>query len=221
MSTMNAALSAAQRPVVFDFGAVVFRWRPIDLMMRVLPTRATTPELAQHWAKEVFQDFKGDWGLFDAGQIEVEPLCQRIAARTGLSPQDLHAVVLGVADELQPMPETLAVMRDLHAAGHPLYFLSNMPSPLADHLEQHHPQVFELMSDGVFSGRVGLIKPDPAIFALTLAQFGWSAEQAAQALFIDDHPANVAASIEAGLPALRFTTAEQLRTDLRGLGFAV
>ncbi|MBQ0937463.1 HAD family hydrolase [Ideonella paludis] len=217
MSTM----SAAQRPVVFDFGAVVFRWRPIDLMMRVLPTRATTPALAQHWAKEVFQDFKGDWGLFDAGQIEVAPLCQRIAARTGLSPEDVHAVVLGVAEELQPMPETLAVMRALHAAGHPIYFLSNMPKPLADHLEQHHPQVFGLMSDGVFSGRVGLIKPDPAIFALTLAQFGWSTEQAAQGLFIDDHPANVAASMEAGLPALRFTTAEQLRSDLQGLGFAV
>ncbi|WP_396267163.1 HAD-IA family hydrolase [Ideonella sp.] len=218
---MSLNLSAAQRPVVFDFGAVVFRWRPIDLMMRVLPMRATSPETAQHWVKEVFQDFKGDWALFDAGQIEVDPLCQRIAARTGLSPQDVHAVVLGVAEELQPMPETFALMRELHAAGHPIYFLSNMPSPLADHLEQHHPQVFEMMSDGVFSGRVGLIKPDPAIFALTLAQFGWSAEQAAQALFIDDHPANVAASIQAGLPALRFTTAEPLRSDLRGLGFAV
>ena len=218
---MSLSPSAAQRPVVFDFGAVVFRWRPIDLMMRVLPMRATNPETAQHWVKEVFQDFKGDWALFDAGQIEVDPLCHRIAARTGLSPQDVHAVVLGVAEELQPMPETFALMRELHAAGHPIYFLSNMPSPLADHLEQHHPQVFEMMSDGVFSGRVGLIKPDPAIFALTLAQFGWSAEQAAQALFIDDHPANVAASIQAGLPALRFTIAEQLRTDLRGLGFAV
>lgn len=218
---MSLNLSAAQRPVVFDFGAVVFRWRPIDLMMRVLPLRATSPETAQYWVKEVFQDFKGDWGLFDAGQIEVEPLCHRIAARTGLSAQDVHAVVLGVAEELQPMPETFALMHELHAAGHPIYFLSNMPSPLADHLEQQHPQVFEMMSDGVFSGRVGLIKPDPAIFALTLAQFGWNAEQAAQALFIDDHPANVAASIEAGLPALRFTIAEQLRTDLRGLGFAV
>ncbi|MDZ7814249.1 MAG: HAD-IA family hydrolase [Ideonella sp.] len=217
----SVSLAPAQRPVVFDFGAVVFRWRPIDLMMRVLPTRATSPETAPHWVKEVFQDFKGDWGTFDAGQIEVEPLCQRIAARTGLSPQEVHAVVLGVAEELQPMPDTLALMRELHAAGHLIYFLSNMPSPLADHLEQHHRQVFELMSDGVFSGRVGLIKPDPAIFALTLAQFGWRAEQANQALFIDDHSANVAASIEAGLPALRFTTAELLRSDLRQRGYRV
>jgi hypothetical protein len=54
---------------------------------------------------------------------------QRIAKRTGLAPADVQAVVDAVPAALQPMPDTRGPAAQLHAAGHPLYFLSNMPAP--------------------------------------------------------------------------------------------
>ena len=40
--------------VVFDFGAVLFTWRPVDLMMECFPQRAATRAEAGHLAHEVF-----------------------------------------------------------------------------------------------------------------------------------------------------------------------
>ena len=38
--------------VVFDFGAVLFTWRPIDLVTECFPERAPTPALAGHLAQK-------------------------------------------------------------------------------------------------------------------------------------------------------------------------
>jgi hypothetical protein len=57
----------------------------------------------------------------------------------------------------------VALLRELHAAGHELYFLSNMPAPYADHLQSSN-DFMDCFTDGVFSGRVGHNKPEQAIF---------------------------------------------------------
>ena len=57
------------------------------------------------------------------------------------------------------------------------------------------------------SGREELAKPDPKIYALLFERFQINP---AEALFIDDNLRNVNASIEAGMDAKHFTTAEGL-----------
>jgi len=61
-----------------------------------------------------------------------------------------------------------------------------------------------------------MVKPDPAIYRLTLDQLGTSAEET---LFIDDRPVNVEAAVALGMPAIEFSTVERLREELvaRGL----
>lgn len=200
---------------VFDFGRVLFRWRPEALLREVLPQRASDEASARHWVAQVFQSYGGDWGDFDRGTVQPPELAQRIAARTGLTPDEVRAVIDAVPAELQPLPDSVALLQRVRAAGHRSFYLSNMPAPYADHLEASHDFVrgFEA---GVFSARVGFNKPEPEIFALAQARFGVPADSL---LFLDDHAPNVVAAQAAGWQALLFTDAAQAERDLRQAGW--
>ena len=202
---------------IFDFGAVLFRWRPQVLLAQVLPQRVHDEASAQHWKEQIFQSYQGDWGDFDDGKVTVPELVARISARTGLAPQEVQAVVDAVPAELAPIPGSVAVLAALREAGHRLFFLSNMPEPYAQHLEQQHDFV-RRFEDGVFSARVGCRKPAARIFQIAFERFGIAP---GEALFIDDHPANIAAAQALGLPALLFTTPQQLALDLAARGIPV
>lgn len=203
--------------VVFDFAGVVFHWQPMQLLQRVIPQHATGPDSARHWAQQIFQGYEGDWAAFDRGTVEPDALVQRIARRTGLAVADAQAVVDAVPLDFAPLAGTVALIDELHAAGHPLYFLSNMPAPYADHLEQTHG-FLQRFSDGIFSARVQLIKPERAIFDLAAQRFGLPA---ADLLFFDDVVANVAAAQQAGWQAAHFTDAAAARDLLLARGFAL
>ena len=200
---------------VFDFGRVLFDWQPEALLQRVLPGRVTDAAQAAHWVAQVFQSYGGDWGEFDRGTVEVPDLVRRISQRTGLAPQEVQAVVSAVPASLTPIAASVALLRQLQRPGRPMFYLSNMPAPYADHLEREHAFV-RGFADGVFSARVQLIKPEPAIFALSAQRFGVAP---AELVFLDDHPANVAAAQAAGWQALLFSDATQAEADLRQRGW--
>lgn len=199
---------------VFDFGGVVFNWRPAELLQRVLPHRATDEDSTRHWLAQFFQGYGGDWAEFDRGQLEADEVALRIAARTGLSVDEVRRVVEGVPGELQLLPDTAALIQRLRGAGQRLFFLSNMPAPYARHLRETHP-LHEWFEAGVFSGEDRHIKPDPAIFALAQQRFGVPAQEL---MFFDDHPANITAARAAGWQALQFFDAAQAEAALRAAG---
>ena len=201
--------------VVFDFGGVLFDWQPHEFLTRLLPELTPTPAAARELAAHFFQAWGGDWAAFDRGTVEPETLAQTIARRTGLAVQDTRKVIAGVPHELQPVAGTVALLHRLHAAGHPLYYLSNMPESYAQHLQANHG-FLGLFSDGVFSARVKLIKPEPEIYAHALEVFNIEARQT---LFIDDVAHNAEAARAAGWQALHFQDPGQCERELvrRGL----
>jgi len=203
------------RALVFDFGRVVFRWRPEVLLSTVLPHRATDPETTRHWVGQVFQADGGDWGEFDRGCVEPSELARRIAVRTGLGEREVAAVIAAGPSELQPLPDTVAWLRRLHAQGRPLHYLSNMPEPFAAHFERSH-DFMALFESGVFSARVKMVKPERGIFEHAAALFG---RRPQELLFLDDHPPNIAVAREAGWNALLFTDAAQAEAEVRALGW--
>jgi putative hydrolase of the HAD superfamily len=200
---------------VFDFGRVLFRWEPTQLVQRALPRRAANADGAGHWAAEIFQGHDGEWGEYDRGTVQPHELARRIALRTGLAESEVQAVIDAVAEELQPLPASVALLRRLRGAGRATYFLSNMPEPVATQVELRHQFVREF-DDGVFSGRVGLAKPDPAIFALAAERFG---APPAELLLLDDHEPNVIAARSLGWNALHFLDAGQAELELRDRGW--
>ena len=212
---MTATPPKTGRAFVFDFGRVVFRWRPEVLVSQVLPHRAADAAAIRHWVQQIFQAYGGEWGDFDRGVVEPLELARRIAARTGLGVAEVAAIVEAAPGELEPLPDTVDWLRRLHAQGRPLHFLSNMPEPFAAHFERTH-DVMALFESGIFSARVQLLKPEPAIYAHAAEVFG---RAPADLLFLDDHLPNIVAAREAGWQAIHFVDAAQAQADARALGW--
>ncbi len=205
--------------LVFDFGKVVFDWEPRALVARLLPRHAPDAAAAAALEADFFQGFRGDWGEFDRGTLAADALSDRIARRTGIAVADVRAVVDAVPGELDPLPQMQSLLGRLAGEGHALFFLSNMPGPYADALDARHafvrPPPAGLFRDGIYSARVGAIKPEPAIYALALERFG---TPAADTLLIDDLQANVDGARAAGWQALRFESVAQCDAALAALG---
>lgn len=200
--------------LIFDLVGVVFGWHPPALLARELPERAPTAAAASELTLAFFENWGGDWARFDRGTIEVADLAPRIAARTGLSELEVRRVVAAIPGELQPIAATVSLLRRLRENRHKLFYLSNMPA-FGSELLQRERRLFDLFDDGVFSARVGLIKPEPAMFAHALQRFGIAASDT---VLLDDHAPNVEAARSLGLRAVLFRDAAQACGDLRSLG---
>jgi 2-haloacid dehalogenase len=197
--------------VVFDIGGVLLDWDPRHLYRRLIPD------------PDQLDDFLGrictsQWHLaHDLGE-DTEQSCRELAARY---PE--HAeLIMAWSDRGEEMiggvlTQTVEVLGELRSAGLRCFVLSNM-EPDKYLLRRARYDFFELLEGCVISGLEGVAKPDQKIFEILLSRY--SLEPAAT-VFIDDVPANVAVARELGVAAIQFTTAAQLRTDLRGLGLPV
>lgn len=193
--------------IVFDFAGVVFHWQPLATLREALPQHAHDEATAEHWGHQIFTGWGGDWGEFDRGRLSAEALVQRTAARTGLAEAEVQRVVDAVPRALKPDAATVALINELRAAGHRLFFLSNMPEPFSQLLETEHP-IDQWFEDGIFSARVQAIKPEPAIFGIAQQRFAAAPQDL---LFFDDVPKNVRAAQLAGWHAEHYSSAERTR----------
>ncbi len=198
--------------IVFDFAGVVFHWQPLALLQSMLPRQARNEAEARELAEAMFQQFAphGDWGAFDRGEVDARALAGRIARRIRLDEGDVLKFIEAIPPHLEPLPKTVALMQRLKAAGHRLFYLSNMPAPYADHLERSHA-FFDWFDDGVFSGRVKLMKPQPAIFHAAAQRFGLAPSDL---VFIDDVLQNVEAARALGWRAIHFRDASDCEAAL-------
>ena len=198
---------------VFDFGAVLFTWKPADLMAQCFPQRAGTAETAAALAHAMFAH--ADWNGFDQGVLEMDALIARTSERLDLDAAVLGELVEHIGERLQPIPGTVALLEQLHAlrgqhADLRLYYLSNMPRPYARELERRHA-FLQSFDGGIFSSDVLHIKPYPEIYQLLQERY---ALIPAQTLFIDDLLPNVIAARGQGWHALQFESPEQLQADI-------
>jgi 2-haloacid dehalogenase/putative hydrolase of the HAD superfamily len=113
-----------------------------------------------------------------------------------------------------PIPETEAAIEALHARGVPMLGLTNMPSSTAAGTFAMSP-VFRRLKHIVVSGDVGLVKPDPRIFALTAREAGMAP---AELLFVDDSLRNIEAAQACGFVGHHFTDPAALAPDLAAHG---
>lgn len=208
--------------VVFDFGAVLFTWRPVDLMMECFPQRAATRAEAGHLAHEVFGH--ADWQAFDRGTVSMPDVIAQVAKRVGLDARVLGALVESIGERLTPMPESVALFERLVAlraqraahGGEPvrLYYLSNMPVPYARTLERMNP-FLKAFDGGIFSGDVLLIKPEPAIYQCLQTRY---ALEPSKTIFLDDLLPNIHAAQAEGWHGIHFHSAQQASQALQALG---
>ena len=105
--------------------------------------------------------------------------------------------------------DVLELVEEQRAAGVRLALLSNAPHVQAEAFEQvEWTRPFEHV---FVSARLGMVKPDPAIFEHVLKELGARPEDVT---FVDDRAANVEAAAALGIRALLFTGVEELRSAL-------
>lgn len=199
--------------VVFDFGAVLFNWRPDLLVAEQFPKLAASPQAARALARDIFHHH--DWQSFDRGVLELDQVIARTARRLVLPHQGMSTFMSGIGERLTPIPESLALLTRLRLRRERsddvrLYFLSNMPAPFARVLERRH-EFLRWFDGGVFSGDVQLTKPDPAIYALLEARYGL---EPARTVFLDDLAQNVAIAQARGWRGVLFESAAQAEPEL-------
>jgi putative hydrolase of the HAD superfamily len=107
-----------------------------------------------------------------------------------------------------PMIELMATLRD---EGYRMALLTNNVREWEARWRAMAPieEIFELVVDSAF---VGMRKPDPEIFALTVQRLGVPAEQC---LFVDDFEHNCEAAREAGMTAVVYREPEQAIAEIR------
>ena len=203
--------------IVFDFGAVLFDWQPAQVVRQHLPGSTHDDASAHALSQAIFGHT--DWHAFDQGLISEQTLAQRISSRLALPASQVASMVALIGEQLPVIPTSLAVLqqlRDRRDAGKGkgetirLYYLSNMPEPYARTLERKHA-FLQWFDDGIFSGDVKLIKPDPAIYAAATERFNLQGETT---IFIDDSLPNVQAAQAHGWRGVHLPLSEQLLSKL-------
>ncbi|HET7476435.1 MAG TPA: HAD-IA family hydrolase [Dermatophilaceae bacterium] len=196
--------------MVFDLGNVLIRWDPAPAI-----GQAVGPEEAQRFLADTSFDFLAWNHHQDAGRDWESAESMGIASHPHWEPHIRGYRKHFVSSLLGEVEGTAAIVSELHSAGVRLYGLTNWSAELFPHAREHYG-VLRLLDDIVVSGEERLAKPDPAIFEVLRRRIGVPLDRA---VFVDDSPRNVAAAAAAGLDALTFTDAGQLRRELvaRGL----
>lgn len=206
--------------LVFDLGAVLIRWEPALLIQQHFPERAPDAQAASRLARALFGH--ADWHGFDGGLHSVEEVIARTAMRLSLPQDAVHALIMPLGEQLEPIPETVALLRQLRdhrdaqvqdAPPLRLFYLSNMPAPYARVLQRRHA-FLQWFDGGIFSADVRLAKPQPEIFQLLAQRHGLAP---ARTVFIDDLLANVQAAQALGWQAIHCTAPEALAAQLQPL----
>jgi putative hydrolase of the HAD superfamily len=115
----------------------------------------------------------------------------------------------------QPFPDSIAVARDLAAAGR--YVLMTLNNESAE-LNAHRLQAFGLLPlfSAFFSSCwVGAVKPSRRIYEVARDV---SQADPPRSVFIDDRPQNLTPAAALGIRTILFKDAAQLRRDLAALG---
>jgi 2-haloacid dehalogenase len=196
------------RHIVFDIGRVLIRYDPHRGLMQSIPDASDRVWFLETVCNEAWtldQDRGRPWKDGEATLIAEWPdQADRIRAfRANWT--------LMVYDRIAP---TVALFEQLINDGRDVTLLTNFAADTFVEARRLFP--FLDRSRGVtVSGEVGLIKPDPAIFALHQQTF---ALDPIETLFIDDNSANVAGARDAGWQALQYLDHDTLVEDLVELG---
>lgn len=181
-----------QPTVVFDIGNVLIRWDPRNLFRKTFAGDEAAME-----------DFLAtacshDWLL----QCDTGDICAHVAARIADFPHYREHLAAFDARWMETLggiiEENVALFARLKARGRKVYGITNYSRDKFEASQAIHP--FYGWFDGlVVSGREGLAKPDPRIFALLFERYGL---EPSRTLFIDDSERNVAAAQAAGMDVI-------------------
>lgn len=175
--------------VVFDVGQVLLSFEPEKILLEQFPN---DPALREKLMVRMFRS--PYWVMMDHGTMTDE---EAVVAMAGLDTElcpAIRRILNNWIDLKHTIPEGVEALHACKAHGKKLYVLSNYKSEAFAYATMKH-DFFQLFDEHVVSSRIGLVKPDPAIYRYMVERFQLDP---ARTLFIDDNPANIEGALHAG-----------------------
>jgi len=194
--------------VVFDLGGVVLTWDREAIIASVFDSLSERDRVREGVFKHP------DWHALDRGTLARGDAIVRAAARTGIDAARIGALFEAIPMALVPVPETLALVSQVRAAGSRLLVLSNLHAASLARIE-HDYDIFPLFDGRIVSCEVGACKPDPEIYAALLGTFDLVPDDT---VFIDDTEVNLDAAREFGMRTILFEDVTSCRRGLQDVG---
>jgi epoxide hydrolase-like predicted phosphatase len=206
----------AIRAMISDFGGVLTN-RLIEAFAAFQDeTGISMEQLGRGMQRVAERD--GEYPLFrlERGEITEADFLDNLS--WGLEPELGHRPTLHRFREiyfeaLHPNQPMLDLMRELRDRGLRMAILTNNVREWEELWRGKLPldEIFEVIVD---SGWVGMRKPQPEIYLLTLDRLG-DGLQPTECLFVDDNEQNVEAARELGMMAVQFHSNEQAIPEIR------
>jgi len=207
--------STAIRAVISDFGGVLTT--PIVGSFEGFARESGISLAALGMAMAAILQRDGMHPLYEleCGRMSEETFIRTLeaAVREHLGRDDIALADLAETlwQGLAPNPPMIELMVELRAEGYRMALLTNNVREWETRWRSMAPidDIFELVVDSAF---VGMRKPDPEIYELTVQRLGVPAQEC---LFIDDIDINCTAAREAGMAAVVYRDAEQATAEIR------
>ncbi|NJL54651.1 HAD family phosphatase [bacterium] len=196
-----------KRALIFDFGGVLMKtadYRPRHRW----DERLNLP----HGSVERVVHNTTSWVQAQTGRVTPSAYWRDVGGQLGLSADETQQLAVDFYSGDALDEALIALIRGYQGAGHTVALLSN------DSLELL-PKLARLGIDGLFdplivSAQVGLMKPDPAIYAHVL---GVLQRPPGHTIFVDDRAENVAAAARLGIHTIHYHAGMDLAAALSPL----
>jgi epoxide hydrolase-like predicted phosphatase len=171
-------------------------------------------EILRDWLGEPYseQARRNPIHALERGELTVPDFDQRLASalseRTGHH-YSAEGLLSRMFEHFEHAPDMTGLVHRAHESGIRTALLSN--SWGNDYPREGWDDMFDVV---VISGEVGMRKPEPEIFAHTLALLGRPAHEC---VFVDDLPHNVDAAVELGIVGVRHTSYQETLLELEAL----
>jgi putative hydrolase of the HAD superfamily len=195
------------KAIIFDFGRVISASRPTARFRAY----ETDLGIVEGTLNRLMFD-SPVWQEALVGRLTLSAYWYAVGPSLGLTTHaDIDAFRRRYYQDEAVNQEVLTLIRQLHGR-YGLAVLSNHPPGLNQWLRDWGIRhLFDVL---YCSGDEGRIKPDPAVFSITLDRLG---VRPAEAVFIDDTPGHVSAAQALGIHGIAFTDAGTLGQDLERL----
>jgi 2-haloacid dehalogenase len=194
--------------LVFDIGGVLIDWNPRHLYRKLFDGDEAGME---RFLAEVCSPA---WNLeLDAGR----PFAEAVAELSARHPEDAALIRAYHERWLEmiggPIDDTVMLLEAAHAAGRPLYAITNWSAETLPLVRRLPAYAFLDRFRAIFvSGELGMVKPGEAIFRHALGAIGEAPEAC---YYIDDSAANIATAERIGMRVHHYGDPAGLAAELR------
>ena len=201
-------ISLPGRTILFDYGEVISRSPSVA-------ARTALAELVGVPLDELEVAYERHRLELDAGTLGVIDYWRTMAAELGQEWSLGHVQRLWTLDFtswFEPEPAVVDLLVELHEGGTRMALLSNAGLDFGDPFRR---APWGTLMERVFvSAEMGLVKPDPEIYRVAMAELGI---EPAETVFVDNKLVNVEAATALGITGHHFTGVDGLRAFLESL----